>query len=79
MMAGFGSEYVASFELEWVAGFVGIRSPQHGTEIFIHSAAAERLRPGDCLSADGNDAAAELLDQHCVNAGNAPAADDGGS
>jgi hypothetical protein len=25
MMAGFGSEYVASFELEWVAGFVGIR------------------------------------------------------
>jgi len=25
MMAGFGSEYVASFESEWVAGFVGIR------------------------------------------------------
>jgi hypothetical protein len=26
MMAGFGSEYVASFESEWVAGFVGIRT-----------------------------------------------------
>ena len=26
MMAGFGSEYVASFESEWVAGFVGIRN-----------------------------------------------------
>jgi len=25
-MAGFGSEYVASFESEWVAGFVGIRT-----------------------------------------------------
>jgi hypothetical protein len=25
MMAGFGSEYVASFQSEWVAGFVGIR------------------------------------------------------
>jgi hypothetical protein len=26
MMAGFGSECVASFESEWVAGFVGIRT-----------------------------------------------------
>jgi hypothetical protein len=26
MMAGFGSELVASFESEWVAGFVGIRT-----------------------------------------------------
>ena len=25
MMVGFGSEYVAYFESEWVAGFVGIR------------------------------------------------------
>jgi len=30
MMAGFGSEYVASFESEWVAGFVGIRSEGAG-------------------------------------------------
>ncbi len=45
MMAGFGSEYVASFESEWVAGFVGIRMflSKHHTQHLTEKPFAARL------------------------------------